>query len=135
MSAPGIQLGSGAQLAYFEPTVRQYLQQLIEAVTTQNLTTAGQALARLEEAVHASGSSVQILSDLQRVSAALHSGDLSAAGQAVDQLQQHFSAVPARRSDAEGNPTAPALSSGPTGTEVRAEDSRSESTGQLDLRV
>ena len=132
MSAPGIQLSSEAQFTYFEPSVRQYLQNVEQAVVSQNVATARQAFSQLDRTVRAaalssarvfgSQHSEQVISHLQTVGAALESGDLPAAGRALNELQQHLSGSPAREA-------------GQTGGDTPAENDSSESSRNLNVRI
>ena len=97
MSAPGVQLSSETHISCFQPSVRQYLQQIEQAVISKNVPAAQQILGQLEKTVATSTSasggqfSGQVVSDLQKIGAALAAGDLDAAGRAVDELRQHTS--------------------------------------------
>jgi len=51
MSAPGIQLSSQPYLTYFQPTIRQYLQSIKDAVVSNNLPAARQAFTQLSKAI------------------------------------------------------------------------------------
>jgi hypothetical protein len=95
MSAPGIQLNSEPQLTHFQPTIRQYLQSVVEAVMSNNLPAAQQAFAQLTRNIPspaaASGSqktelATRVQQGVQVLGKALETGDLSAAQQAVGEL-------------------------------------------------
>jgi hypothetical protein len=102
MSAPGIQLNSQPQLTYFQPTVRQYLQSIKEAVMSNDLTAAQQAFAQLIKAAPSlsPGSGEQAIElatrvsrGLQAVGSALKAGDLPGAGEALGELRQTIQPV------------------------------------------
>ena len=97
--AARVQLDPGIHLGYFEPTVDQYLKKIQQAVTTQDLSAAQQAFARLEKKMSTSAQpatgtgsqpSAQLLGDLGNIGAALGSGDLALAGQALNDLRNSF---------------------------------------------
>jgi len=104
MSAPGIQLNSAPQISYFQPDVRQYLQKIEQAVTSNNLPAARQAFASLSKAVQspATANRVQgqreehaaqsVSNNLQGLGQALDAGDLHEAGRVLQGLQQNLKA-------------------------------------------
>jgi len=92
MSAPGIQLSSEPSLTYFQPTVRQYLQSIREAVAFNHLSAAQQAFAQLAKVIPVSAHLAEgqtgelagrINQGMQALGQALDSGDLTAAQHAV----------------------------------------------------
>ena len=87
MSAPGIQLDSEPHLTHFQPTIRQYLQRIKEAVMSNNLPAAQQAFAQLRKSIPfpAQGSGGQrnelatrMNEGVQALGRALEAGELSA---------------------------------------------------------
>lgn len=142
MSAPGIQLGSAGRLTFFEPSVRQYLQQVEQAVVSQNLTAAQQAFAQLEQRVRALTPStvrtsasqfpVRSVGELGNVGAALESGDLSAAGRALAELREKISEPIYVQSDGEVS-LDQATPSNPTGTEARDQTGGPDASQNLNL--
>lgn len=139
MSAPGIQLSSDARVAYFEPSVRQYLQEIQQQVASNNLPAALQTFEQLDKTVHSSVSanakkadnqfSTQLAENLQHVGKALESGDLTGAAQAVNALRQQLSVSPL----AEQNGGESSSDNAATGSAEESSDS--ESTQKLNLRV
>lgn len=139
MSAPGIQLSSDARVAYFEPSVRQYLQEIQQQVASNNLPAALQTFEQLDKTVHSSVSanakkadnqfSTQLAENLQNVGKALESGDLTGAAQAVNALRQQLSVSPL----AEQNGGESSSDNAATGSAEESSDS--ESTQKLNLRV
>jgi hypothetical protein len=102
MSVPGIQLDSAPYFTYFQPNVRQYLQEIKETVMSGKLPEAQQALARLKSIVPStaelgSGQTTdlahQMSLGLQAVGNALDAGQLPAARQAIEELGQSFQAM------------------------------------------
>ena len=97
MSASGVQLSSDAHLAYFHPTIREYLQSIRTAVVSNNLPEAQQALARLKKAIPASAqttnaqnseTATRLSAGVQAVAKALEAGDLPGAELAVANLHK-----------------------------------------------
>jgi|SRR5271165_4499076 len=102
MSAPGIQLSSEPQFTYFQPTIRQYLQGIRDAVGSNNLAAARQAFAQLTKAVPAPTQGVSGKADelaarvgqgMQALGQALETSDLAAAQQAVAGLRTSFQSI------------------------------------------
>jgi len=102
MSAPGIQLSSEPQLTYFQPTIRQYLQGIRDAVGSNNLAAARQAFAQLTKAVPAPTQGVSGKADelaarvgqgIQALGQALETSDFAAAQQAVAGLRTSFQSI------------------------------------------
>jgi len=96
--ATGVQLNPGVHLAYFQPTVDQYLKKIEQAITSGDLASAQQALAQLKKAAastgqagDAKGGTARQGANLNDVSAALGSGDLAWAERAVSDLRQALS--------------------------------------------
>ena len=102
MSVPQVQLTAAARLAYFEPTVSQYLHKLEQAVSARNLAAARDALGRLEKMVPTSSlsstagdeASVRIVSHLQDVGRALQLADMTKAAEALDPLRRLLTNIP-----------------------------------------
>ncbi len=97
MSASGVQLSSDAHLAYFHPTIREYLQSIRTAVVSNNLPEAQQALARLKKAIPSSAqttnaqnseTAIRLRAGVQAVAKALEAGDLPGAELAVANLHK-----------------------------------------------
>jgi len=136
MSAPGIQLSSEPQLTYFQPTIRQYLQGIRDAVGSNNLAAARQAFAQLTKAVPpptqgASGKADELAArvgqGMQALGQALETSDFAAAQQAVAGLRTSFQSisqepVPKQPSVAEesGSSTGGGVSDGGPNLSVRA---------------
>jgi|SRR5271166_67375 len=102
MSAPGIQLSSQPYLTYFQPTIRQYLQSIKDAVVSNNLPAARQAFTQLSKAIPspAQGNSgethefaVRISQGVQDLGQALEAGDLGAAQHAVGGLRTEIQSI------------------------------------------
>jgi hypothetical protein len=92
MSAAGIQLSSAPSLTYFQPTVRQYLQSIRDAVAFNHLSAAQQAFAQLAKVIPVSAQVAEgqtgelagrINQGMQALGQALETGDLTAAQHAV----------------------------------------------------
>ena len=123
MSAPGIQLSSQPQLSFFQPTVRQYLQSVEQAVISNNLQAAQQALGSLQKALQSSsglgGHSTKQLSEkvgaaLQAVGSALKSGDPEQATEALGELRQTLASPVEGQSHSSPVVTEPAEAQEPT---------------------
>jgi hypothetical protein len=102
MSAPGVQLSSEPYLTYFQPTIRQYLQGIRDAVASNNLPAAQQAFTQLAKVIPspAPGTRVQtnefaarISQGVQVLGEALQTGDLSAAQQAIAGLRVNIQSM------------------------------------------
>jgi ribosomal protein S20 len=142
MSAPGIQLNSQPQLTYVQPTLRQYLQSIKEAVMSNNLPAAQQAFAQLQKALpsQSQGSAGQtneaatrISQGLQAVGTALEAGDLSGAEQAIGELRQNIQSASDGQAHQQKSVAEPVSSNGP---EVSLEDGNSSDSGpNLNVRV
>ena len=140
MSAPGIQLNSAPLITYFQPSIRQYLQNIKEAVMSNNLPAARQAFAQLTKAVPTSsqGSGAQANELAARVSQGLHAlgsalnaGDLSRASQAVGELRQNIQSASDRQ--AEQPRTVVTESPSQNGSDVSARSS--EPGSKLSVRI
>lgn len=111
MSTSGVHLKSSASsLTNFSFTVREYLQELAQALMSQNLPSASQELNQIANSLRtlakASGwePSEQVLSSLRGIQTALASGDFVAAGQSLNQLSQQISLPSTGASSVETNP-------------------------------
>jgi hypothetical protein len=122
MSAPGIQLNPEPHLTYFQPTVRQYLQKIIEAVMSNNLPAARQAYAQLTKAVPSlsqGGSAptnklaTRIGQSLQDVGRALEAGDQAGAEEAVRDLRHNLESVSRAQVHPPNTVAEPTSSNGP----------------------
>lgn len=126
MSAPGIQLSPEPHLTYFQPTIRQYLQSIKDAVASNNLPAAQQAFAQLAKAVPAParGSSAtneiaaRISQSMQTLGQALETSDLAAAQQAIAGLHRNIQSM----SDHQGGEQASVTVEPGAGSEVSSID-------------
>jgi hypothetical protein len=143
MAAPGVQLNSDKQLEYFEPTVDQYVKKLEQAVASNDLSTAKQALANLNGAMtneHRSTSngtgvpdSEQTSTAMNDIGSALENGDLTSAESAVGELRKSLSSARGVPLDSNGNAS---QSSSLSSEDVDDSPERSQDTsGKLDLRA
>jgi hypothetical protein len=131
MSAPGIQLNSEPHLPQVQPTVRQYLQSIKDAVASNNLSAAQQAFAQLTKALPfpaqaTSGETnefaTHISQGMQALGQALETGDLAAAQQAVGGLRTNMPSVPDAQAQRQSVATEPASE---IGSDVSSEDGSS----------
>ena len=106
MSAPGIQLKSETHLPLVQPTIRQYLQGIKEAVITNNLPAAQKAFAQLQKTTstlaHSNVGQQNAVasphfSGLAAIGTSLESGDLAGVEQALD---KYFPALRSSQQDA-----------------------------------
>lgn len=95
MSAPGIQLNLEPHLTLFQPSIRQYVQSVVEAVVANNLPAARQAFTHLAKAVpstltassgQGTDQATRIQRGVQALGRALETGELGAARQAAGEL-------------------------------------------------
>jgi hypothetical protein len=115
MAAPGVQLNSEIHLSCFQPTVDQYLKKIEQAITTEDKTTAEQALSQLQKAASAPGAaggsadgrntSGMITVGLNYLRAALDSNDFSSAGQALNTLKKDLASGQGSDASEAGNLT------------------------------
>ena len=129
MSAPGIQLNSQPNPTYFPPSIRQYLQSIQEALTSNNLPAAQQAVAQLTKAIpslsqgsagQANELTARVSQRLEVVGRTMEMGDLSGAATEVANLRRDLqSASSAEAHQQQIAPVEPASSNG-------AEDSSSD---------
>ena len=115
--AAGVQLTSGVHMAYFQPTVDQYLKKVEQAIAAGDLAGAQQALAQLKKAAAKAGDgsagAARQDANLEDVGAALGNGDLAQAEKAVSDLRRSLSSgtSPAKAGAADGESGAGAASS------------------------
>jgi hypothetical protein len=142
MSAPGIQLNSEPQLTYVQPTLRQYLQSIKEAVMSNNLPAAQQAFAQLQKALpfasqgsggQANEAATRISQGVLAVGNALEAGDLSGAEQAIGELRQNIQSASDGQAGQQKSVAGPVSSNG---LEVSPEDGNNSDSGpKLNVRV
>ncbi|MFY9647683.1 MAG: hypothetical protein WAK29_21060 [Terriglobales bacterium] len=139
MSATGVQLSSELSLTYFHPTIREYLQDLKQAVGTENLPAAKQALAQLGKAIpseaqgQGGGHATSISQALQDAGTALEAGNFSGAEQAVGQIHDGLQSISAEQ---KGQAPVAADSTAQTSTDVSSEDGNDSEIGpNLNVRV
>jgi soluble cytochrome b562 len=96
MSAPGIQLILESHVTYFQPTIREYLQGIRDAVASNNLSAARQAFAQLAKAIPVSAQRAggranelptHMSQGMQLLGRALDASDLAAVQHAVVELR------------------------------------------------
>jgi hypothetical protein len=140
MSAPGIQLNSEPHLPHFQPTVRQYVLGIQEAVASNRLPVAQQLLTRLSKAISTAGpgnadsaeAAARIQQSVQALGKALQAGDVAAAQASVRELRQNVQGVSVEQAHLQ-----PTVSTGvpaSNGQEVAPADNSSE-TPTLNVRV
>jgi hypothetical protein len=139
MSAPGIQLNSEPHLPQVQPTLRQYLQSIKDAVASNNLSAAQQAFAQLTKALpfsaQASGETnefaAHISQGMQALGQALETGDLAAAQQAISGLRTNMQPLPDAHAQQQSVAAEPVSENGP---DVSSEDG-SGAGPNLNVRV
>ena len=112
----GIGPTSQTQLTYVEPSLREYLQNIRTAISSNDLPVAQQALALRSKATQSSASgetsphATGVSQDLQSVGKALEAGDLSGTAQASDEFHQNTESI----SEVDTGQQAPVPESAPT---------------------
>jgi len=139
MSAPGIQLSSEPYRTYFQPTIRQYLQGIKDAIASNNLPAAQQAFADLRKAIpspaqgtsgHANELATSVGQGLQALGQALETGDLTAAHEAVGGIRANIQSM------SEGQPLKAAIESASGVSDASpAEGTISEGGPHLNVRA
>ena len=144
--AARVQFDPGIHLGYFEPTVDQYLKKIEQAVTAHDLSGAQHALTQLEKMMSNSApptpgagtKSALVLGDLGSIGAALGSGDLAVAGQALNELRDSLSRVrggqPGGASADQTSSTA-STSPGEAQTDTPSGDGSGEAARTVDLKA
>ena len=138
MSTPGVQLNSEPHLTHFPPSIRQYLQGVEEALTSNNLPAAQQAFAQLKRTIPLSSQAgggrqtnelaLHISESLAVVGKSLSAGDLSGAAEAFGKIHQNLQAYSSQQSHEKSVSVEPAVSS-------PSQDGDSESGASLNVRV
>jgi len=143
MAAPEVQFNSEQHLAYFEPTVDQYVKKLEQAVASNDLSSAQQALANINKAISApsSGSngtasqhSQQISADLESIGAALQSGDLASAANVLGDFHEAISTARGNGKDSSIG-VGESQATNPETVEFQPGDSQDGTSGTINLRV
>jgi len=142
MSAPGVQFNSEGHVAYFHPTVRQYLQGIRDALASDNLPVAQQAFAQLTKTISLPGHGIigqtgeltaRVSEAMGVLGTALEAGDFSAARQAVGQLR--VSAQSVADEQARKQQATPDERVSANGSDVSAGDSISQGGPTLNVRA
>lgn len=128
MSAPGVQLSSEPQFTYFQPTIREYLQSIRDAVGTNNLAAARQAFAQLTKVVpaavqgatdNANELAAHVGQGMQALGHALETSDLEGAQYAVAGLRTSIQSMSEEQVQKQSSVAAEAGSSGETAVSAR----------------
>ncbi len=143
MSAPGIQLKPETHLPLVQPTIRQYLQSIKEAVMANNLPAAQKAFVQLQKATASANPAsagqpnafaARISRGVEAIGSALEAGDLPGVEQALGEFRQNSASLTgSRASQPEGTAPEPVSDNS---LDVESEDDSSSNSGtNLNARV